>query len=960
MPVNPDLEREVFGGSDSELSSDENEELQDKSQARISRRKDVEESSGADSEDDYQECRATQKLKKRTSEGRKGIDERERRPVQRKRKRKTPVEIDLSELPPEQASKIRLDMQIEAILKPKKASRQRKKKNNDEVLDSFADDEVARLREAMNTAAEEDIRANSEKLPATAKLKLLPEAMDTLRKASLAQSMIDNNLLEGVKRWLEPLPDRSLPALNIQREFFNIIKKMEFIDSSVLKESGLGRVVLFYTKCKRVTPDIARIANDLVSTWSRPIIKRSASYRDRVIPVAQDGGEGVDMRAGEKLNAILARAKEAEKGRVKRNAVMIPQRELGSYTVAPKLNAGIGRGSLSVDVDIERRRKNAERLRTLTRKVTMKRSNGLSPLAIVLPHPPLPRRRSSLLSANSASAPHTPRSCASPACSSIFLAPAANRKSTDSWNSSNAADDQEFEWKSDQVRLLSRTLDALPAHLVTPFNGPIPPSNLLDKIARGVSEAKGPIDWPHSIRATRVKLIELARLKAKEDSLERRRGIAEVPEIEIDDGSNYSYYHNGAENPLNVNPVGLGSRRPLYRQSSMDFMNVAGTNLKENDNITKLSNRLQRTGYHPYSRPQIHRRSSSPPRSEDVPSLINPSTPSSSTLNTLSSLASHPRALRRTTSSLSSTSISMLSNSSNGMLQDPRVQRVRRSDSFCAPAPVPPPKDMPASSIGVKRAPSFGALAQEAKKEAGQNRHGRKNSASYPSSDEEEKIRTRKAKKPRMKTSATPASSRMDTPPPSSPSVMSSSPAQSVDMAPSPPIKDRTPVRKSKGPVTCLEVNTKILKSPSTKIKGTHGSEDKPASKKEGEKRPTKMNLQRNPSMFGAELPQLRCSPNVPVSPTLKRSRSPPVPAPTRALSPSVPIVLSPPATIIASPPPTQKVKTLRRVRRLAPARRISFGSLAPGDEADADGEGEDDLPSGTGRGCLGSAFQLH
>jgi len=78
------------------------------------------------------------------------------------------------------------------------------------------------------------------------------------------------------------------------------------------------------------------------------------------------------MRAGEKLHAILARAKEAEKGRVRKNAVMIPQRELGTYTVAPKMNAGIGRGSVSVDLDIERRRRNAERLRSLTRKVTMK------------------------------------------------------------------------------------------------------------------------------------------------------------------------------------------------------------------------------------------------------------------------------------------------------------------------------------------------------------------------------------------------------------------------------------------------------------------------------------------------------------------------------------------------------------------------------------------------------------
>ncbi|KIM40514.1 hypothetical protein M413DRAFT_445962 [Hebeloma cylindrosporum] len=378
-----DLEREVFGGSESELSSDEEEEVLQQQQQqqqpppqkapakqRAPKPREDYESSGGDSEDEYVQARpAPAKPKKRSRKSAATAEDGEPK-TQRKRKRKQPVEIDLSELPPEQAKKVRLDMKIDEILRSKKTNRPRKKKNNDEVLDSFADDEVARLRETMNNAADEDIRANTDKLPATTKLRLLPEAMETLRKASLAQSMIDNNLLEAVRRWLEPLPDRSLPALNIQREFFNLIKKMEFIDSAVLKESGLGRVVLFYTKCKRVTPDITRIANDLVSIWSRPIIKRSASYRDRIVPVAQD--TDVDMRAGERLNAILARAKEAEKGRVKRNAVMIPQRELGTYTVAPKMNAGVGRGSVSVDVDIERRRKNAERLRSLTRKVAMK------------------------------------------------------------------------------------------------------------------------------------------------------------------------------------------------------------------------------------------------------------------------------------------------------------------------------------------------------------------------------------------------------------------------------------------------------------------------------------------------------------------------------------------------------------------------------------------------------------
>jgi len=264
-------------------------------------------------------------------------------------------------------------MQFDAILKPKKANRQKKRKKDDEeILDRFADEEVSRLREAMLGAAADDEQANRDKLPATNKLKLLPQVMEVLRKQSLSQSIVDNNLLEGVRRWLEPLPDRSLPALNIQRDFFPILKRMEFIDSSVLKESGLGRIVLFYTKCKRVTSDVQRTANELVSTWSRPIIKRSASYRDRVVPIAEEDGT---ERTNERLNAILARAKEGEKNRIRKNAVMIPQKNIGTYTVAPRTSVGgTKNNNMSVETDIVRRKVNAERLRTLSRKMATQRA----------------------------------------------------------------------------------------------------------------------------------------------------------------------------------------------------------------------------------------------------------------------------------------------------------------------------------------------------------------------------------------------------------------------------------------------------------------------------------------------------------------------------------------------------------------------------------------------------------
>lgn len=80
-------------------------------------------------------------------------------------------------------------------------------------------------------------------------------------------------------------------------------------------------------------------------------------------------------------------------------------------------------------------------------------SNGLTPLSIVLPHPQLPRRRSSLLSL--VTSPRTPRTNGSPTCSSIVFS--VNRKSTDSWNSSNQdLDDLDYDWKPDQILLLRR------------------------------------------------------------------------------------------------------------------------------------------------------------------------------------------------------------------------------------------------------------------------------------------------------------------------------------------------------------------------------------------------------------------------------------------------------------------------------------------------------------------------
>ncbi|OUM58504.1 hypothetical protein PIROE2DRAFT_47923, partial [Piromyces sp. E2] len=91
---------------------------------------------------------------------------------------------------------------------------------------------------------------------------------------------LQNDILKGMKAWLEPLPDGSLPSLDIQRAMFDMLDKMP-VSTQDLTVSGIGRVLPFYSKCSRVIPEIKRAADNLITKWSRPILNRSDNYRTK-------------------------------------------------------------------------------------------------------------------------------------------------------------------------------------------------------------------------------------------------------------------------------------------------------------------------------------------------------------------------------------------------------------------------------------------------------------------------------------------------------------------------------------------------------------------------------------------------------------------------------------------------------------------------------------------------------
>ena len=149
-------------------------------------------------------------------------------------------------------------------------------------LEEAFDEEIATLKIRMEQACEADNTARERGQPAIHKLKMLPEVVAVLNRNTVQHSIVDpdTNFLQAVKFFLEPLNDGSLPAYNIQRDLFAALTRLP-IEKEALLSSGIGKVVLYYTKSKRPEIGIKRTAERLLGEWSRPILKRSDDYKKR-------------------------------------------------------------------------------------------------------------------------------------------------------------------------------------------------------------------------------------------------------------------------------------------------------------------------------------------------------------------------------------------------------------------------------------------------------------------------------------------------------------------------------------------------------------------------------------------------------------------------------------------------------------------------------------------------------
>lgn len=251
----------------------------------------------------------------------------------------------------------------------------KRRKNNDVDLEAMQDEAISHLKNMMKDAAYMDIDCVNNKKPAANKLKLLPQVRDTLLKSNLYDSILDNNLLEAVRIWLEPLPDASLPSFEIQKTLLNELVKLP-IKTIHLRESGLGKVMIFYQKSKKVDPALKRIAEKLIGDWTRPVMGRSDNYRAREVPTANFDIEKfkakTKLQTGGADTAQSGRKSLYQESADRRKRAAAPEARTSVYTIAPQtsINALHAQRASGLSTGIGQSLNRDERFKALNKKLT--------------------------------------------------------------------------------------------------------------------------------------------------------------------------------------------------------------------------------------------------------------------------------------------------------------------------------------------------------------------------------------------------------------------------------------------------------------------------------------------------------------------------------------------------------------------------------------------------------------
>lgn len=137
------------------------------------------------------------------------------------------------------------------------------------LLMSDNDTRLVVLKEQMKKAIQNDKQLNKCGRPALNRLDILDcsiKLLFSLRKE------IDTELLFILKEWLEPLPDKTLPNFEIKSNILSLLLYAK-VDKSQLIESGIGKIVYFYSLNSKEPYEIRNLSKQLVKKWTMVVVK---------------------------------------------------------------------------------------------------------------------------------------------------------------------------------------------------------------------------------------------------------------------------------------------------------------------------------------------------------------------------------------------------------------------------------------------------------------------------------------------------------------------------------------------------------------------------------------------------------------------------------------------------------------------------------------------------------------
>ncbi|KAL9184653.1 hypothetical protein ACHAXT_012623 [Thalassiosira profunda] len=250
----------------------------------------------------------------------------------------------------------------------KEAVKRMQKKKKEKVNLQDLEVKGTEFLKKMDAAADADEESIANKRPGMKKLAMLQKVMDTLAKKDLQRVLLDLDLLSMCKRWIQPLPNGTLGNVTVRRRIVESIAGMSGengVNSTDLKRSGFGKVVMTLYMHKDETPDMKKMLKSTIEQWSRPIFQKSGNMRDleraQAARAYNEGGSLVGLardRAAEEKREERRRSGGAARGKTEddlaqiisegtksatdagNNRVRVPFSKGFQYTVRPEDKRG--------------------------------------------------------------------------------------------------------------------------------------------------------------------------------------------------------------------------------------------------------------------------------------------------------------------------------------------------------------------------------------------------------------------------------------------------------------------------------------------------------------------------------------------------------------------------------------------------------------------------------------------